>query len=194
MIYYSGTQLSCFSSREPSSFPSQTPGLEPTYTKTCSCLKFDSVVVISLAWLFPQPLIRLYGLFGFAVYNLAGCVCVCARAHVRVHIHSQWNIIQPLKKETLEFLLCRNSAIKKGNPGIPVVSQWVNDLACLCGGTCLIPSLVRCIKDPALLQLWCRSQLWPGFDPRSGTFHMPWLQPKKKKKEEKKKKGKSYHL
>ena len=48
--------------------------------------------------------------------------------------------------------------------------QWVNDLVCLC--TRSIPSLVQWVKDPALLQLWLRSQLWLRFDPT--CFHMPW--------------------
>ena len=38
--------------------------------------------------------------------------------------------------------------------------QWVNDLACLCGSTGSFSGLVQWVKDPALLQLWCRSQMW----------------------------------
>ena len=37
-------------------------------------------------------------------------------------------------------------------------------------------------KDPALLQLWHRSQLWLGFDPWPRNFHMPWAWSKKKEK------------
>ena len=47
--------------------------------------------------------------------------------------------------------------------GVPTETQWVNDLARLCGGTSSIPGPV----DLALLQLWYRSQLWLRFDPWS---------------------------
>ena len=50
------------------------------------------------------------------------------------------------------FLLPSISSAKSS--GIPTMAQWVNHLACLCGGTGLIPSLVQWVKDPALLQLW----------------------------------------
>ena len=61
------------------------------------------------------------------------------------------------------------------------MAQWVNNLACLCGGAGLIPSLVQWVKNLALPQLWHRSQLWLKFDPWPGNFHMLWW-PKKKKK------------
>ena len=32
------------------------------------------------------------------------------------------------------------------------------------------------VKDPALPQLWCRSQLWLGFHPWPRNSHMPWIQ------------------
>ena len=34
------------------------------------------------------------------------------------------------------------------------------------------------VKDPALPQLWCRSQLQLRCDPWSRNFHVPWVQPK----------------
>ena len=34
-----------------------------------------------------------------------------------------------------------------------------------------IPAVVQRVKDLALSQLWCRSQLWLGFDPWPGTEH-----------------------
>lgn len=37
------------------------------------------------------------------------------------------------------------------------------------------------IKDPALLQLWPRSQLWLEFDPWPKNFYMPQVWLKKKK-------------
>ena len=47
------------------------------------------------------------------------------------------------------------------------------------------------LKDPALPQLWCRSQLWLGFNPWPRNFHMPWVGPltKKKSKERKSRKA-----
>ena len=39
---------------------------------------------------------------------------------------------------------------------MPAVVQWINDLACLCGGTSLICSQEQLVKAPALLQLWRR--------------------------------------
>ena len=57
---------------------------------------------------------------------------------------------------------------KDGASGAPAEVQWVGDLAFLCGGAGLIPGLVQWVVDPALLQLWCGSQLqlrfnsWPG--------------------------------
>ena len=44
------------------------------------------------------------------------------------------------------------------------------------------------LKDPALLHLWHRSQLWLRFSPWTGNFHMAWVQPLKKKEKEKGKK------
>ena len=40
--------------------------------------------------------------------------------------------------------------------------------------------MVQRVKDPALPQLWQRSQLQLGLDPWPRNFHMPWVQPKKK--------------
>ena len=44
----------------------------------------------------------------------------------------------------------------------------------------LIPGLAPRVKDPALLWLWCRRQLPLRFDPSSGNFHVPQVQPLKK--------------
>ena len=46
----------------------------------------------------------------------------------------------------------------------------------------LTPCLEQRVKDPLLLQLWCWSQLWLGFNPWPENFHKPWVWPKKKKK------------
>ena len=40
---------------------------------------------------------------------------------------------------------------------------------CLCGSVGSIPSLVQWVKYQALPQLWL------GFDPWPGNFHMPWV-------------------
>ena len=63
------------------------------------------------------------------------------------------------------------------------MAQWVNDLACLCGGTSWILSPAQWVKALALLQLRFRFNTWPG------NFHMPQVWPKKKKEKKKKKQG-----
>ena len=35
--------------------------------------------------------------------------------------------------------------------------------------------LVQQVKDAALPQLWCTSQLQHGFSPWPGNFYMPWV-------------------
>ena len=55
------------------------------------------------------------------------------------------------------------------------MAQSVNYLACLCGDTGSIPTLVQWVKDLALLQLWHRLHLQLGFDPLPGNFHMLWV-------------------
>ena len=40
--------------------------------------------------------------------------------------------------------------------------------------------VVQQVKDPALQQLWCRSQLQHGFHPWPRNFHMPCAAKKKK--------------
>ena len=58
---------------------------------------------------------------------------------------------------------------KTKSPGVPAVAQRVKNLVSLrqCG---LIPSPAQWVKDLALLQLWCRSQLQLGLDPWPGNF------------------------
>ena len=51
---------------------------------------------------------------------------------------------------------------------------------CLCGGEGSILSPVQQVKDLALPQLWCRSQIRLRFDPWPGNVHMLWVQPLKK--------------
>ena len=51
------------------------------------------------------------------------------------------------------------------NIRVPTVVQWVNDLACVCGGTGSIPGLVQWAKDMVLLQVQHRFQLQLGFSP-----------------------------
>ena len=45
-----------------------------------------------------------------------------------------------------------------------------------------VPTVVQWVKDPALLQLWHRWQLWLGFDPWLGNIHILWVQLKNKNK------------
>ena len=54
--------------------------------------------------------------------------------------------------------------------GLSAVAKWFNDLAYLCGGVGLTPGPAQWVKGPAL-QLWCRLQLWLGFDPWPRNFH-----------------------
>ena len=60
----------------------------------------------------------------------------------------------------------------------------LNDPAYFCGGSNSVPRLAQQVKDLALLQLWCRSQLQLGFYLWSRNFHVPWGQPKRKKGKE----------
>ena len=46
-------------------------------------------------------------------------------------------------KEEKSYLKCTS--------GVPAVVQWVNDPACLCGGSGLLPGLVQWVKDLVLL-------------------------------------------
>ena len=45
-----------------------------------------------------------------------------------------------------------------------------------------VPAIVQWVKDPVLLQLWCRLQLRLKFNPWPGNFHIPRVRPKKRKK------------
>ena len=73
------------------------------------------------------------------------------------------------------------SSFKKKKGLLGVLAQWVNVLACLCRGAGSVLGPVQWIEDLALSQLQCRSQLWCGFDPWPGNFHMPWGEAGKKK-------------
>ena len=56
--------------------------------------------------------------------------------------------------------------------GVPTVAQWAKNLtaAARVAAQLWVPSLDQCsgLKDPALLQLWCRLQLQLGFSPWPG--------------------------
>ena len=56
------------------------------------------------------------------------------------------------------------SCVRKLYLRVPTVVQGVSNPACLFGGSGLIPGRVQWVRDPALLQLWCRSQLWLRFN------------------------------
>ena len=47
-----------------------------------------------------------------------------------------------------------------------------------------VSSVAQWVKDPALLQLWCRLQLQLQLDTWPKDFHMPQVWQKKKKKKE----------
>ena len=65
------------------------------------------------------------------------------------------------------------------------MAQWVKNLtiAAWVATEAQVESLAwySGLKDPMLLQLWCRSQLWLGFSPWPGNFHLwqVWLFKKK---------------
>ena len=47
---------------------------------------------------------------------------------------------------------------------------------------CGVPPVAQWVKDPVLLQLWQRSQLWLGISPWPRDFHMLQMRPKKKQR------------
>lgn len=53
--------------------------------------------------------------------------------------------------------------------GVPAVACSLGSQCCLCSSANLIPDPEQCLGDPALLQLWCGSQLWLRFDPWEGA-------------------------
>ena len=61
------------------------------------------------------------------------------------------------------------------------MAQWVNDPTVSVEMPVWSPVQHSGWKDTVLLQLWHRSQLWLGFSPWPGNFHMPLGQLKKKK-------------
>ena len=114
-------------------------------------------------------------------------------------LYQHFRLIFRQNQESLQLISCNTILLRpvheqalqsgldhKVPSGVPTVVWWFNYLACLCGGACSIPSPVGWVKDPALLQLWHRSQLWFRFDPWPRNFHMPQLWQKKKKKKKKK--------
>ena len=64
---------------------------------------------------------------------------------------------------------------------VPTVTQ--RDQQHLCSARTQVQSLAQHsgLKDPVLLQLWCRLKLWLGFDPWPGNFHVLRVYPKQKK-------------
>ena len=45
------------------------------------------------------------------------------------------------------------------------MAQWVNNPACLCGVAGSVPTWHSGLRSQQLSQLWCRSQMWLGFNP-----------------------------
>ena len=71
----------------------------------------------------------------------------------------------------------------------------VSTLCWLCGKklTFGAPAAVQWVKDSALPQLCCGSQLWLRFDPSPRNFHMIQVWSKKDTKRRKKNESRSYH-
>ena len=68
---------------------------------------------------------------------------------------------------------------------IAAVAQWINDPACLCGGTSSIPDPAQWVKDPVFaVAVSCHGQL--VFHPWLRKFHMLWVWTKNKKERKKK--------
>ena len=60
------------------------------------------------------------------------------------------------------------------------MSLWVKDptaVVLVAAEVQFHPWPVQWVPDPALLQLWCRLQLWLAFHPWPRSFHVSWLWP-----------------
>ena len=90
-----------------------------------------------------------------------------------------WKKEATLLEETSEYWIK-----SKKKPGVPAVAHGLRNWYYLCGGIDSIPCPAQWVKEPALLQLLHRSQLWLGFDPYPWNFHLPGVWPKKKEKKE----------
>ena len=67
-----------------------------------------------------------------------------------------------------------------GDNGTMKVQHWKMSATSLKHADFRSSTVVQWIKDQVLLQLWHRSQLWFGFDPWHGNFHMLWVPLRKK--------------
>ena len=80
------------------------------------------------------------------------------------------------------------SKFKCKDEGFPLWRSGLRTRCCLCWAEGLLPGPTQWVKDLALLQLWCRSQLWLRIHPWPGNFQMLQEWQKKKKKKKKKRK------
>ena len=85
-------------------------------------------------------------------------------------------------KTTMRYCLTlvRMVIINKST-GVPTMEQWVKNWTAVDWVTVevQVQFLAQCstLKDMALQQLQCRSQLWFRFSPWPGNFHMLQVQP-----------------
>ena len=63
--------------------------------------------------------------------------------------------------------------VKNNWVGSPAVAKWVKNLSAVVQVPVQFPAWCLGLRDPALPQLWHRSQLWLTFNPWPGNFYMP---------------------
>ena len=58
------------------------------------------------------------------------------------------------------------------------MAQWVKNMIAVAQVAVEVrvryPAQYTGLKDLVLPQLWCESQLWLGFNPQAGNFHIPF--------------------
>ena len=100
--------------------------------------------------------------------------------HLKVYNSVVFSIVNELCSHHL-YLILEYVPYSQRNL-IPEFLLWHSGLRiqhCLCSEMSSTPGSAQQVKDPALLQLWRRSQLQQGFHPWPENFHIPPVRPKK---------------